>query len=174
MRTIIVDVRSSKEFQEGTYPGAVNIPSNEFSISRFNPFKGDSISLVCYSGRRAKDIKFLLEEAGFRHVSLMQYQIAHFEEHSNRKPSNWTIDRQFRLALSVLIGIFLVGNYLFDYPHSLAILLIVFAGLIYSAITDNCYLKVLIANLPWNKTDIEISKSLNPATSSLADSIPLD
>ena len=159
MKTVVVDVRTRKEFLEGSYPGAVNIPSNAFDVSRFAHYAGHHISLVCNSGNRAGKVKTLLEQGGFEHVTLMQHQIAHLEEGLKANESIWTVDRQFRLALGILLGIFLVGNYIFNSPFSLVLLLIVFSGLIYSAITDNCYLKMLIASLPWNRTKSNESTS---------------
>jgi rhodanese-related sulfurtransferase len=151
MNTVIVDVRSRKEFNEGSYPGALNIPAEQFDVSEFLPFKNDNIALVCFSGNRASKIKSNLEAEGFSHVSLLQNQIVNIEEGSLGSSSIWTVDRQFRLALGLLIGIFLIGNYIFNTPKTLIVLLIVFSGLIYSAITDNCYLKIFIVWLPWNR-----------------------
>lgn len=151
MKTVIIDVRTSKEFLEGSYPGALNLPSNNFDVSKFNPFRNDAIGLVCFSGNRAKQVKSLLEAEGFNNVTLMQHQMVHIMEGSGGDSAVWTVDRQFRLALGLLLGVFLVGHFIFNSPLSLIVLLIVFTGLIYSAITDNCYLRMFIALLPWNR-----------------------
>lgn len=151
MKTVIIDVRTRKEFQEGSYPGAINLPSNEFDVSKFMQFRNDAIALVCFSGNRAEKVKSLLEQEGFDHVTLMQHQMVHIQEGSSLRSSGWTVDRQFRLTLGLLLGIFLVGNFIFNSPLSLVVLLVVFSGLIYSAVTDNCYLRMFIASLPWNR-----------------------
>ena len=151
MKTVIVDVRTSKEFLEGSYPGAVNIPSNDFDVSHFEQFKNDAIGLVCFSGNRANKVKSFLEKEGFNNVSLMEHQLAHIIEDFRPEKFTWTVDRQFRLALGLLLGVFLIGNYIFNSPVSIVVLVVVFLGLIYSAFTDNCYLKSFIALLPWNK-----------------------
>ncbi len=150
MKTVIIDVRTRKEFLEGSYPGAINLPSNEFDVFKFRQFKNDAIALVCFSGNRAEQVKSLLEQEGFDHVTLMQHQMVHIQEGSSMESSGWTVDRQFRLALGLLIGIFLAGYFIFNSPLSLVVLLVVFSGLIYSAVTDNCYLRMFIATLPWN------------------------
>ena len=151
MSIVIVDVRTTKEFQEGAYPGAINRPSKVFDISQYQELKDDYIGLVCFNGRRALKVKTLLEKKGFNNVMLMDKQIVNLNERTESKSKIWTVDRQFRLALGLLIGFFLVGNYLFNSPYTVIILLIVFSGLTYSALSDSCYLKSLITILPWNK-----------------------
>ncbi|KAA3638890.1 MAG: rhodanese-like domain-containing protein [Bacteroidetes bacterium] len=162
MKTIIIDVRTSREFLEGSYPGAINLPSNEFSPSNFQPFRNHAIGLVCFSGNRAEKVKSMLEDHGFNNVTLMQHQIVHIVEESVPDSSVWTVDRQFRLALGLLLGIFLIGNFIFHSPLSLVVLLVVFSGLIYSAVTDNCYLRMFIALLPWNRN--QASENLKPVS----------
>mgnify|MGYP000052712342 FL=1 len=151
MNTVIVDVRSRKEFYEGSYPGALNLPAEQFEVSQFLPFKNDSLALVCFSGNRAMKIKSQLDAEGFQHVTLLQNQMVNINEDSDGSSSTWTVDRQFRLTLGLLIGVYLFGNYIVNTPFTLIVLLIVFSGLLYSAITDNCYLKEFIVWLPWNR-----------------------
>ncbi len=151
MDTVIIDVRTAKEFLEYSYPGAINIPSGNFDISHFDSFRDKHISLVCFSGNRANRVRTQLENAGFSNVSIMQNQMVHLIEGKRSERTGWTIDRQFRLALGLLIGLFLLGNYILNSPFSIALLIIVFSGLLYSALSDNCYLKELISILPWNK-----------------------
>ncbi len=153
MKTVIIDVRTEKEYLEGSYPGAVNRPHGSFDVQRFENFRDNHIALLCFSGNRAQKVKTLLELEGFEHVSLLQNQMVHIAEASNANSSIWTVDRQFRMALGILLGIALSSHYLFQSSVSLFLLLGLFAGLLYSVITDNCYLKSLIAVLPWNKAN---------------------
>lgn len=151
MKAVIIDVRSPKEFNEGSYPCAINIPSNSYQISDYLMYKDNAICLVCFSGNRAKEVKAKLDQEGFKHVAILENQMVHFSEGKKASETTWTVDRQFRLALGMLIGLFLLGNYILEMPGFVTILAVVFTGLIYSAITDNCYLKILISSLPWNK-----------------------
>lgn len=162
MKTVIIDVRSEKEFNEGTYPGAINIPSVNLDIKLFSQFNKDHIALVCNSGNRAKKVKHLLELAGHYHVSLLKNQMVHLEEGPKEHQQIWSVDRQFRMAIGILIGLYVWGNYMLNSPYALAILLTVFSGLIYSATTDNCYLKALIAVFPWNRNVKEFSVVKQP------------
>lgn len=151
MKTVIIDVRSAKEYLEGSYPGAIHIPSGESNLLRYQAYKEDHIALVCFSGNRAQKVKALLETQGYSHVSLLQNQMVHLEEQSEANSKLWTIDRQFRLALGLFLGIGIVLNLLFYSTASITLLFGLFAGLMYSSITDNCYLKTFISTLPWNK-----------------------
>ncbi|MEZ4638717.1 MAG: hypothetical protein R2856_27770 [Caldilineaceae bacterium] len=65
--------------------------------------------------------------------------------------AGWGIDRQFRLTLGLLLWIFLLSYLLSASPYVFIIPAIVFAGLIYSAVTDKCYLRIGISRLPWNR-----------------------
>jgi rhodanese-related sulfurtransferase len=151
MKTVIVDVRSEKEFLEGSYPGAIHIPFGESNLLRYQAYQKDHIALVCFSGNRAQKVKTLLEAQGYSHVSLLQNQMVHLEEQREAKSTLWTIDRQFRMALGILLGLGISLNLLFYSSASMTLLFGLFVGLMYSSITDNCYLKTFISNLPWNK-----------------------
>ena len=151
MRTIIIDVRTRKEFSEGALPGALNLPSNEFQLQDFTPYKDYHICLVCGSGNRAKKILNELQTHDFKHLSILDKQMTQLEEQLADNNSVWTVDRQFRLILAILLGIFLAGTYFLNTPQIYIIPIIIFAGLLNSAITDNCYLKMLIGIFPWNK-----------------------
>jgi len=151
MRTVIIDVRTRKEFSENSLSGAINIPSNSFGIKDFDPYKDKQICLVCESGARAANVMTELKWAGFKNVSILDKHMNELSEIKIKsREEGWTIDRQFRLALAFLLGISLLGIYL-HIAYALVIPLILFSGLLYSSISDNCYLKLLIATFPWNK-----------------------
>lgn len=67
---LIVDVRTVGEFSMGFYPGAVNIPDTDIEtrLAELGEDKAKPIVLYCRSGRRAGDVKKLLEEKGFTNV----------------------------------------------------------------------------------------------------------
>lgn len=66
---MIVDVRTPKEFQEGTYQGAVNIPLNEIA-NRIDEFKEKKdIVVFCRSGNRSQKAMNILAEHGITNVT---------------------------------------------------------------------------------------------------------
>lgn len=159
MKTIIVDVRTPAEFKLGSLKGALNIPSTEFTLDSYLAYKDHHISLLCSGGNRAQMVQEVLLEKGFEHVSTMLWHMDNLE-FEKVQDSNWTVDRQFRLVLGVLLAIFLVGMS-FEIRAILAIPIIICSGLLFSAITNNCFLKMGIAALPWNKKQGRTRQSEN-------------
>lgn len=67
---IVVDVRTPEEFQEGAYPGAINIPVDDLMV-RFeelgkNPAR--EIVVYCASGARSAYAQRMLMQMGYAHV----------------------------------------------------------------------------------------------------------
>lgn len=65
----IVDVRTFNEFNEGHYPGAINIPLNELT-ERLDEFKEMKKPIVAYcrSGARSGMAVSLLKQSGLNEV----------------------------------------------------------------------------------------------------------
>jgi phage shock protein E len=68
--TVIVDVRSDKEYREGHIDGALHKPHDRIdeSISSLLPDKSQHIVLYCGSGKRAGIAKEKLEALGYTSV----------------------------------------------------------------------------------------------------------
>lgn len=68
VNTIYLDVRTSAEFNNGHYPGAVNIPVDELP-QRFDELnKEDHFITYCHSGARSTMALLFLQQAGFTAV----------------------------------------------------------------------------------------------------------
>lgn len=66
--TILVDVRTPGEFEDGSAKGAVNIPLDRV-MSELEKFKGkENIVVFCRSGNRSGQAKYILEQNGFKNV----------------------------------------------------------------------------------------------------------
>ena len=65
----IIDVRSTEEFKDGGYPGAVNIPLAliPLKLRDLEP-KTQAIVLYCASGARSGQAMRVLKQAGFTDV----------------------------------------------------------------------------------------------------------
>ncbi len=147
---IIIDVREPKEFKDYHLDGAINLPSTAFEISQFTPFQHQVICLVCQTGNRAGKVKEKLLDAGFKQVTLLGTQMDRFEKESSVNSGGWSVDRQFRITLGILLASFLVGQH-FGLTGFIVIPLILCIGLIFTSIIDRCYMRMGIAMLPWNR-----------------------
>ena len=64
---VVIDVRSSKEYQKDCIAGAINIPFSEMeeNLSRVSRFKEKTILLYSERGKRSMDASHLLSKEGF-------------------------------------------------------------------------------------------------------------
>ncbi|MCB0643733.1 MAG: rhodanese-like domain-containing protein [Phaeodactylibacter sp.] len=149
---VMVDVREPAEYQDLHLYGAVNIPSTKFAIADYEKFRGRPIYLICNTGQRGQLVKARLEAAGFPQVELNDVQMqAYTEQRQNPGiEGSWTVDRQFRLTLGILLLTSLAGLFSGQTPL-IAIALIIALGLTITAVIDRCYFKMLIAWMPWNR-----------------------
>ena len=67
---LVVDVRTTAEFEAGAYQGAINIPLDEVEkrLADFGDRK-HAIVVYCRSGHRAGQAKAILEKNGFSNVT---------------------------------------------------------------------------------------------------------
>lgn len=68
--SILLDVRSLQEYNEGHLQGAINIPvyDLEKEVSKKLPNKDTVIIIYCSSGHRSKRAKDLLEKLGYSNI----------------------------------------------------------------------------------------------------------
>ncbi len=155
LQYVLIDVREIAEFQEVQLKHSCNMPLSSLkeSYSELDPSK--PYILFCQSGSRALSAARFLETVGFKNLSVTEGGIeALMTEHPSlllkSKRKLWTVDRQFRFALGALIALGLLG-YAFLNPWFLLIPTIICSGLIFTALIDQCYFRMLIAAMPWNK-----------------------
>lgn len=68
---LLLDVRSSKEFNEGHIPGSMNISHQELAdrLAEISLFKDKNVVVYCRSGRRAGIAIDILKGNNFQHLS---------------------------------------------------------------------------------------------------------
>lgn len=147
---VLIDVREPKEYKDNGIIGSINIPSSNFSVEQFEDYRDRMINLICNSGNRASKVYSELKDAGFQNVALMEKQIEDLEIKSDTNSHGWSVDRQFRMLLGLLIALFLIGFY-YGVTSLLIIPVIISVGLVFTASIDKCYLREGIARMPWNK-----------------------
>lgn len=65
---IVVDVRSSEEFKQGSRPGSLNIPLNDINARLHELDRNKTIILCCASGSRSGFALAILKQNGFSNV----------------------------------------------------------------------------------------------------------
>jgi phage shock protein E len=68
---IVLDIRTEEEFLEGHMPDAVNCGIQDLNFVLDDVEHEDKILLVCLTGKRASQVKLLLEEEGFSNVEVL-------------------------------------------------------------------------------------------------------
>ena len=150
--SVLIDVREPAEFKEFHLPGAVNLPSSA-SIEAYERFADRHMMLVCESGSRARDVAAKLEIRGYAAVTVSPINMS-----TLRQPEvspvgvagSWTLDRQLRLVLGMVLLSGLSAAIL-GFTAGLALIAVVGVGLTVTSIIDRCYLMMVIARLPWNR-----------------------
>ena len=149
-RSVLIDVREPAEFDDHHLVGAINLPASQFDETQYTPFRDQHIYLVCQSGNRAEKIAHQLRTDGFS-VYVLEEHMAHLQDKGIQPaPKGWTIDRQFRFTLGMLLALFLLGYHGVSH-YFLIIPVILCMGLTITALLDRCYLRLLIAKMPWNR-----------------------
>ena len=151
-QSVIVDVRQPAEFLDGHLPYSVNLPSTSFQAQDYQAWQTQKIYLICQSGNRAAAIAQKLSQNGHQNVYVLDRHIEDFNLSTAK--GRWSVDRQFRMLLGILIALYLIG-YHFSSALFTAIPVILCSGLIITAIIDKCYLRMGIAMLPWNADQTE-------------------
>jgi len=67
--TILIDVRTKREYRTGHVPGAKNLPLSQLAarISELDAYRDSKVHLICASGVRSQKAALLLLKNGFKH-----------------------------------------------------------------------------------------------------------
>ncbi|MFK8055552.1 MAG: rhodanese-like domain-containing protein [Saprospiraceae bacterium] len=154
--TVLIDVREPYEFADYHVPGSINKPLAGIRIEEFEAYTSKKICLICNSGARAKSVAKKLDLLGYSNVFLAAKQLEDMNPRlfalDDRKPtksSRWSVDRQFRFVLGLLLVIYLLLFY-FDFSLGILVPSILAVGLIVTSVINRCYLRMAIGKLPWN------------------------
>lgn len=152
--TVILDVRTPREFSGGHLPSAINLPLDQLSATNLEKLGIDSsksILTICQHGKRGENACQLLQKLGFSNVMNIVGGTAACQN-LGLAPKNDTVislERQVRIAAGafVLIGV-LLSFWISSFIYLSAF---VGAGLIFAGITDTCALGLLLSRLPYNQ-----------------------
>ena len=150
----LLDVRTPIEFAALHVRGARNLPLDQLASRLHEVESQETVYLLCKSGGRAGKAFELLRRAGRSNMICVQggtdaCVAADVPVVADRKVMS--LERQVRIAagLLVLAGVLLAALH----PAFLAISAFVGGGLVFAGITDYCGMGLLLARMPWNRSD---------------------
>ncbi|CEQ21421.1 rhodanese-like domain-containing protein [[Clostridium] sordellii] len=78
--TVLIDIRTKEEFEEGNILGAINIPLQNlmYDIDEIEEFKNKNVIVYCRSGHRSITACNLLEIEGFKNIYNLEKGIIEF------------------------------------------------------------------------------------------------
>lgn len=149
-----LDVRSPAEYSEEYIKGSINIPIDALG-ARANELaeSGGEYIVLCRTGNRSAMAADMLMQSGIPSVKVLDGGMVRWTREKLpvvKGAKIISIERQVRMAAGAMI---LSGIILSRIAHPAFIILSIFVscGLIYSGITDNCTLGLILMKLPYNK-----------------------
>lgn len=150
----LLDVRSALEFSQIHIKDSINIPIDMLSIkvSDLSQSKQQYI-VLCRTGNRSPMAADMLMQSGIHGVKVMQGGMTRWQKEGLpviKGEGGISLERQVRLIAGSLV---LLGILLSWFVHWAFIFISVFicSGLIYSGLSDNCLMGMLLMKLPYNK-----------------------
>jgi len=150
----LLDVRSALEFSQVHIKDAVNVPI-DMLLAKVNDLSasGQAYIVLCHTGNRSPMAADMLMQSGIHGVKVMQGGMTRWQKEGLpviKGEGGISLERQVRLIAGSLV---LAGIFLALFAHWAFILIPVFVscGLIYSGLTDNCLMGILLMKLPYNK-----------------------
>lgn len=151
----LIDVREPGEFDTEFVPGAMNTPLSAFPkfVGKLKP--DAPVYVLCQVGVRAQNAADTLLKKNFSHVYVVTGGMnlwKHAGLPVTRGTRNvWDLNRQVRFVagLLVLAGIALS----FINKWFLGVGIFVGCGLVFSGLTGWCGMALLLARMPWNKSN---------------------
>lgn len=153
--SILIDVRSPAEYQTEHITGSINIPVEDIQLAAKEIEKSKKeIVFVCKSGMRSEMACKKLPELK---ASVLKGGVHNYK--TIKGTVKWDIERQIRLivGVSTLIGTILAITISLWF---LAIPLFFGAGLTFASLTNSCAMGMMLAKLPYNKSDYKIEEEI--------------
>ena len=150
----MLDVRSVIEFSDAHIKGALNIPIDTLGLRLAELHQPQASYIVlCRTGNRSPMAADMLLQSGMQNVKVMEGGMTQWQKERlpvEKGVGGISIERQVRLAAGVftLSGLLLAK---FVHPGFIGISVFVACGLIFSGISDACFMAMLLMKLPYNK-----------------------
>ncbi len=153
---VIVDVRNGNEHSDMALKRKhyfIELPrfdAEEFI--RTHGLTGETVYVLCQSGKRASVAARKLEDAGYKNVAIIKGGMNALNKKTDAvaKRSVISIERQVRIIAGSLV---LAGSVLSLTLTPLGSVLsgLVGCGLLFAGITNSCGMAAVLSKMPWNK-----------------------
>lgn len=150
----LLDVRSALEFSQAHIKDSINIPIDMLS-AKINDLSQaqQSYIVLCRTGNRSPMAADMLIQSGIHGVKVLQGGMTRWQKEGLpviKGEGGVSLERQVRLIAGSLV---LLGILLSWFAHWAFIFISIFisSGLIYSGLSDNCLMGMLLMKLPYNK-----------------------
>lgn len=150
----LLDVRSALEFSQVHIKNSINVPIDILS-AKINDLSqaGQAYIVLCRTGNRSPMAADILIQSGVHGVKVMQGGMTRWQK--ERLPvikgeGGVSLERQVRLIAGSLVLFGIIMSWLAHWAF-IFISIFVSCGLIYSGLSDNCLMGILLMKLPYNK-----------------------
>lgn len=150
----LLDVRTALEFSQVHIKDSINVPI-DMLLAKVNDLSrsGQNYIVLCRTGNRSPMAADMLMQSGISGVKVMQGGMTRWEKEKLpviKGEGGMSLERQVRLIAGSLV---LSGVISAWFIHSAFIFIPVFVscGLIFSGLTDTCFMGMLLMKLPYNK-----------------------
>ncbi len=152
----VLDVRSPAEFEGVHIPGAYNVPLDTLGehAEDIQRHVDEPVVLVCRSGMRASQAEQRLAAAGMGNVKVLEGGMMAWEGAGGtvkRGAEKWDIERQVRLVAGSIVLTSIVAS--IWVPGLRFVAGFVGAGLSFAALSNTCAMGMMLAKLPYNRSN---------------------
>ncbi len=149
-----LDVRSVLEFSQVHIKDSINIPIDMLSLKINDLSKAqESFVVLCRTGNRSPMAADMLVQSGIHGVKVMRGGMTRWQKEGLpvvKGEGGISLERQVRLIAGSLVLSGIAAAFLVHWAFIL-IPIFVSCGLIYSGLSDNCLMGMLLMHLPYNK-----------------------
>jgi rhodanese-related sulfurtransferase len=152
----LIDVRTPAEFRQVHATLARNVPLDSLVprdvIDARNGRADQPLYVICHSGTRAAKACEKFFGSGASNVISVDGGTQAWESAGLpvvRGQKAISLERQVRIAAGAIVVLGVALGYI--HPAFFALSAMVGAGLMYSGITDSCWMGMMLAKMPWNR-----------------------
>lgn len=150
----LLDVRSALEFSQVHIKDSINIPIDMLSakVNDLSQSKQQYI-VLCRTGNRSPMAADMLIQSGIHGVKVMQGGMTRWQKEGLpviKGEGGISLERQVRLIAGSLVLLGIILSWLVHWAF-IFISVFISAGLVYSGLSDNCLMGMLLMKLPYNK-----------------------